>query len=1068
MKDGGGARGLSSLIVLKALMLKMRELEPNCEPLIPADHFDYIAGSGTGGACMLGRLRMPIDKAIEEYVKLMKSVFSEKKLSVSGSAVYKAKNLQEALGVMIREATGDEEEMMIGREGSTQNPKTAVFAMGKINMNACIPVMFRSYQVHADPSPDCTIKEALRATMAHPDLFKSVEIKDPKTSLKQSFVGGEIGCNNPIAHVLAEVKRLYPGRHVACILSIGAGHTRTIQVSNPSLLRKVFRTQDVVTMKQMATDSERVAEEMKVRFKTKDRVYFRFNVDQGMQSMLPGSWEQLNDISQYVRLYLEKPEVGNAMDHAIRSIAKRPISIETELIDGHIPGQVGKNKPSTRLKRCPAPTALYTGYDTQCRQLETCLTRDEEGLCICVIYGLGGVGKTQLALNVIERTSDKWDYVIYVDASSERSIKEALQDFAVVNQVGEGHEDAIGWLEHIPKRWLLVLDNADDRSLVTGIRQYIPRGRHANAIITTRLPDMAIVAKGVNSTCYLSCMDQEDGLALLLKTARMEEHELSAVDREAAVALLQDLGCHALAIVHAGAYMRYVHSVGIVKYRDLFLSERHAIMKDSGTFYKKIEQHGKSLDTTWKLCYELLQEPSKQMLWLMAFLNPRDIHEDLFKRAAHSTQDYEYLHVPCLTNTMSPAYNYVRGYLSTFLVSEGCWNTVRFADIMADLTSCSLVEFDRMNLGYNIHILVQDWVRTIIPQASEFALDCTATLVSESLFNIQDDSEWFIFQRQVWPHVNSILGHDHNGGEHPIAFSYLCLQMGEWDQAIRLAKKGAEVDKRLLGDIHIVTNWSKILLSLALLRSGQSSDSEKIATETLGSCKQFLVEGHPMTVESQECLSEIYAHQGRWDEAEGLQIQVLETYKRLQIPECPRVLASKVNLAQIYLGSAQWAKAEELWTVILDTRKHLGEEHPDLLYAMSHLAICFSLQGRHDEAERLQEQISKTTRRLWKGDHVHPRILESISLIALNHTIMGRLQEAKQLLLRVMEARKRLFGEEHPDTVKTIQRVAMAYTQVGQYDKAQSLLIEVIDISKRKLSANHPDTQLYELRWAFP
>ncbi|QRW21291.1 kinesin light chain [Rhizoctonia solani] len=334
-------------------MLKMRELELKCEPLIPADHFDYIAGSGAGGisACMLGRLRTPIDKAIEEYVKLMKSIFLEKKLSVS-RAVYKAKNLQEALGAMIREATGNKEEMMIGREGL------------------------------------------------------------------------------------------------------------------PKILER-------------------------------------------------------------------------------------------------------------------------------------------------------GVGKTQLVLNVIERTGDKWDYVIYVDASSERSIKEALQDFVIINHVGESHEDAIGWLEHIPNQWLLVLDNADDRSLVTGIRRYIPRGLHGNVIITTRLVDMAIVAKGVNSTCHLSCMDQEDGSALLLKTARMEDHGLSAADREAAVALLQpmytrkDLGYHALAIVHAGAYIRHVHSVGVVKYRDLFLSECHATLNDSGTFYRKIEQYAKSLDTTWKLCYELLQEPPK-------------------------------------------------------------------------------------------------------------------------------------------------------------------------------------------------------------------------------------------------------------------------------------------------------------------------------------------------------------------------------------------------------------------------------------------------------------------------
>jgi patatin-like phospholipase/acyl hydrolase len=49
MKDGGGARGLSSLVVLKAFMESIQEIETSDEPPLPADYFDYIAGSGTGG-----------------------------------------------------------------------------------------------------------------------------------------------------------------------------------------------------------------------------------------------------------------------------------------------------------------------------------------------------------------------------------------------------------------------------------------------------------------------------------------------------------------------------------------------------------------------------------------------------------------------------------------------------------------------------------------------------------------------------------------------------------------------------------------------------------------------------------------------------------------------------------------------------------------------------------------------------------------------------------------------------------------------------------------------------------
>ncbi|KEP54088.1 patatin-like phospholipase, partial [Rhizoctonia solani 123E] len=227
--DGGGVRGLSSLIILQEIMRRIENTNTG-RKVHPFEYFDFIAGTGTGGisACMLGRLRMPIDKAISEYAKLVKEVFRE--IKMIGPTMYKGTKLQNALKTMVREATGDEEETM--NEGTEHIAcKTAIFAMSRHNLNAGLPVLFRSYTVTANRGPDSTIWEALYATMAHPDLFKSIQIVD--SSVSQSFVGGELGCSNPIAHALSEVKRVYPDRQVACIISIGAGHTRTIQVPTP-------------------------------------------------------------------------------------------------------------------------------------------------------------------------------------------------------------------------------------------------------------------------------------------------------------------------------------------------------------------------------------------------------------------------------------------------------------------------------------------------------------------------------------------------------------------------------------------------------------------------------------------------------------------------------------------------------------------------------------------------------------------------------------------------------------------------------------------------------------------
>jgi patatin-like phospholipase/acyl hydrolase len=74
--DGGGVRGLSSLMILQQLMAA---LDPDAPPR-PCDYFDMIGGTSTGGlvAVMLGRLRMTVDECIDAYVSLSDNIFEKK------------------------------------------------------------------------------------------------------------------------------------------------------------------------------------------------------------------------------------------------------------------------------------------------------------------------------------------------------------------------------------------------------------------------------------------------------------------------------------------------------------------------------------------------------------------------------------------------------------------------------------------------------------------------------------------------------------------------------------------------------------------------------------------------------------------------------------------------------------------------------------------------------------------------------------------------------------------------------------------------------------------------------
>ncbi|CAE6435385.1 unnamed protein product [Rhizoctonia solani] len=974
--DGGGTRGLSSLIVLQEIMHRVESANGG-KRLHPYEHFDIIAGTGTGGisACMLGRLQMPIQKAIREYTKLMESVFASRKLT--GSTMYKGTRLQEALKTLVQDATGDEDKRIL--EGSTNSAcKTVVFAMAKHNLNAGLPVMFRSYAVTSNCGPNCAIWQALYATMAHPDLFKKIDI--PSDLGSQSFVGGELGCSNPITHVLSEANWVYPDRQVACVVSIGAGHARTIQVPDPGLWRLLLRTHDAIVMKEMAMDSERVAEEMALRFRDTKNVYFRFNVDQGLQGMDASSWERQDEVTAHTLAYLRRSEINQGIGCAIRSSMERLETISTGQIgglgttpamitDGHILDHSAKQP--TKFKSCPPPTPMYTGREMENTQLATCITGSTDERRVGVVYGLGGTGKTQLALNVVERTRDEWQHVLFVDASSKQTIEQTLKGFAILKGIGGSYEVTLQWLEGCHERWLVVFDNADNPS--TNIRHYVPGGRHGSILITTRLPDLAGLAKGPGSICRLSSMIREDGLALLIKASRLGGQRLSDNEIEAGEALLKDFGYLALAIIHAGAFIAHMPGMTLVKYRSLFAFRRKTILEQYRDLpaSAKLDDYGETVYTTWKLCYQQLQPESRLMLSLISHLHYDGIFEAIFERAALRMELYED-YIP-LTSIKTLAQSHVKQYLSTFLDGARHWDSLRFAQVMADLVSFSLVDFDRMNLAYNIHILVQDWARAATSQVSGLATEYATVLLSLSI-DWEDDTASLAFKRRLGVHASSVLGHNPElGVNHAVQFVSVYQATGQFSEALKLEAGVLKVTRQVLG------------------------------------------KEHPNTLSSMGRLAGHYHALGQYREAEQLQIKALELHRRLLGEEHQDTLTVMNNLASAYSGMDRWHEAEQLATKVLSIQKRLlGEQHPNTLASMSNLAFFYNGMGQQHQAEQLQVHVLSVHKQLLGEEH--PSTLASMNNLACTYKSLNRLDEAEELFKEAVGVSKRVLGDSHPDT----------------------------------------------------
>ncbi|QRV95743.1 kinesin light chain [Ceratobasidium sp. AG-Ba] len=978
-----------------------------------------------------------------EYVKIAE-VFSEQKLA--GTTTYSMTKLQKILKSIVKDATGDENTSLMDENTQANKCQIMVFAMSQHNMNAGIPVIFRSYHGKANQMLDCPIWQVLSATMAHPGMFKPVELES--NHLRQSFVDGGLGCNNPTAHVLAEVKSILPGRHVSSVVCIGAGHPDTIQLADRSLFRRLQIPDVLALMKGIALDAQRVANEMDARFRSMRGVYFRFSVDQGVQNVQIGEWEKLSHVSANAQAYMRATRVSEAIDEAVVAIEERAPTVETSRIDGEI--QSNATAQPTNYKACPAPSLTFTGRQDVVEHIISCIAKGDTQRCVFVLYGLGGAGKTQLALKAVDETRDMWTDVVFVDATSNETATAMLAGFAKEKGIGETYGSALKWLANRHERWLMIIDNADDPSV--DIKRYSPTGRSGSILITTRMSQYVRLASGPDSIYEVTGMRPDEAMKLLLRTAMMSEDDISEADHEAASDLFRSFGYLALAIMQAGAYI-CCSRLSISQYRDMFVQHRRATLERYNELNVKADDYNKSVYTTWHMSYKLLSPNAQQLLHLLAFVHNGDITEDMFRRAAQNIPTY----APEIPETEheTQVRTHVARWLEAYCDPSGAWDTGKFSSTMTELLSYSLISYDRVNRVYSLHVLVHDWSSTVIDHGMDVAIEHTALLLAVSI-DYDDNLESLAYKRAIELHVGRLLERRTQPSPNNAArFGQLYFRVGKWKLKENMEAIVVEGRKQALGEEHTATLASMDNLAVTYSQQGRYRDAAKLQEQVVGIWKRVSGHEHRDTLISMRNLASTYYRLGRYTDAQSLQQHILDTSTRVHGHDHPDTLLSMHELALTYQAQGRYDQAEALLLKVVDASKRVsGDEHPETLTSMHALASIYYYQGRYDEAESMQEHVVEVSKRR-QGDE-HPDTLDTMGDLALTYLAKGRYGEAEGLRMKVLEACKRVYGEVHPETLMCMHNLGCTYYDQGRYEQAEELQKRVVEEREHVLGAGHP------------
>ncbi|KAG8722151.1 hypothetical protein FRC09_006729 [Ceratobasidium sp. 395] len=804
-------------------------------------------------------------------------------------------------------------------------------------------ILFRSYISSENQAPDCTIIQAVRATTAHPGLFKPANIEDRGITL--SFIDAGLGCNNPAARMLDEAKLVFQNQHVGCVISVGTGQTQPPSLPAYKRISRVLSDDSAQALQRIATDCEQTAQQLQVRFRDTPNTYFRFNIEQGLQDIGAADLRKLPEVVAHARNNNQLVEVSTKLNNAAKAAVSGGALVPVAQIDGAIT----LSTPKAQIKNCPPTSIIFTGRKTVLSQIEEYFMGDPRTSVqhVFVLHGLGGSGKTQIALKFIETHRDAFWNVFYIDASSAEAISTDLKAIALAKGVGATTDDTLKWLAGQDKKWLMVFNDADDTSL--DLQQYFPVCLHGDILITTRNRQMIKIAgetkPGVRAERQVSTMPHGDAKKLLLRASGMATN--NPADNRSAIALAKELGCLALAIIQAGAYIQ-VNECTLEEYLEMFRKNK-LVLEEFLKIKPKHKDYRWTVYTTWRISYDQLEGRVSEFLRLLGFLHREGITESMFQNACERLSSYP-SELICTPKELAIKQELTEFLKSGFCAADGSFSKPVFLDFIRELRSYSLIDFNPFDRTYSIHSLLQDWVRRMAVEGGSTSRFSTALLLALSI-RYESDSLSRYAMKRLLPHVDTVLINLEVMPCTANAFAWVYQENDLWKEAGNLLKLALTGSKRMLGETHATTIYNVENLAVTLSRQDRWAEAEMLRQQAIEACEIILGAEHAHTLWAMSNLALHYAELGRFQNAEDLQLRVVEAKKRAIGATHTDTLQAAGNLAIVWADSGQLEKARRLQESIHNAfTKSAGPQHPDTLTSMQHLAITLARERRWDES----------------------------------------------------------------------------------------------------------------------
>jgi tetratricopeptide (TPR) repeat protein len=626
------------------------------------------------------------------------------------------------------------------------------------------------------------------------------------------------------------------------------------------------------------------------------------------------------------------------------------------------------------------------------------------------LSGLGGMGKTQTAIEYAHRHRNEYRAVFWVRAETRDELSSGFAALAGLLDLPERNQAERGvvlaavrrWLEE-NAGWLLVLDNADDLGLA---RDFLPSGAGGYVLLTTRAQNTTPLAPRIR----LLEMNDEVGARLLLRRADILKDDApletaDEADRAAALVLSDEMDGLPLALDQAGAYIAATFS-SPADYLDRYRRAGDRLRARRGA---DVPGEHDSVTRTFVLAFSRMSEPEHpdapddpetatakragaDLLRLCAFLDPDTIPEQIVIDGASDLGEG---------------------------IGQTAADPLLYDAMMGQACRYSLLERDAKLRTLSIHRLVQDVLKDEMDEAMRRLWAERAVRALNRVFPDPEFSNWLDCERLL-PHA-------------------------------RESAKLIEERGMVFSEVGRLLNC----IGCYLKERAQYADAEPLFQRALKIREQVLGLQHPDVATSLNNLATLYRAQGKYADSEPLYQRAAEIDRKALGENHSDYGTDLNNLAVLYHVQGKYADAEPLYQRALAIREQaFGPQHPSVATSLNNLATLYRVQGKHGDAESLYQRALA----IWEQalGPQHPSVAGSLNNLAELYRAQHKYADAEPLLQRALAIREQALGPQHPDVATSLNNLARLYHDQDKYADAESLFQRSLAIVEQALGPQHP------------